>query len=52
LVDKNRVYIEDLASQWGTEVNGQRLLMRQLLHHNDRIRMGDSEFVFVQAQAQ
>ena len=49
IVDDNRVYIEDLASQWGVEVNGTKILKRQLLFHDDRIQLGDSQFVFMQA---
>lgn len=50
LVDSGRVYIEDLASQWGVEINGRKIIQRTLLFHNDRIRLGDSEFIFSQAQ--
>jgi pSer/pThr/pTyr-binding forkhead associated (FHA) protein len=52
IVDHGHVYIEDLASKWGTEINGQRILQRQLLYHNDHIRLGDSEFTFIQARPQ
>lgn len=49
-VQKNRVYIADLSSAWGTMVNDRRITQRQLLYHNDRVKLGDAEFVFIQGQ--
>jgi hypothetical protein len=40
--------IEDLGSTNGTYLNEQPLLGPQPLHHGDRIRIGDSEFSYLQ----
>jgi FHA domain-containing protein len=40
------VVVEDLGSTNGTYLNGQPLSGPQPLHDGDRIRIGDSEFIF------
>jgi pSer/pThr/pTyr-binding forkhead associated (FHA) protein len=42
------VVIEDLGSTNGTYLNDEPLSGPQPLHHGDRIRIGDSEFSYVQ----
>lgn len=41
-----RYFIRDLASTNGTFVNGRRIRDRQELHHEDRIRIGDTVLQF------
>ena len=38
------VYVEDMNSTNGTYVNGRRVSTQELLHPDDRIRIGDTEF--------
>ena len=40
--------IEDLGSTNGTYLNEEPLRGPQPLHHGDRIRIGDSEFSYLQ----
>jgi hypothetical protein len=44
-----RMMIEDLGSTNGTFVNGVQLSAPAALNHGDRIRLGESEFLFEQA---
>jgi hypothetical protein len=41
-------YLEDMGSTNGTYLNGQRLATHELLHAEDRIRIGDTEFQYEQ----
>ncbi len=45
------VYVEDLASTNGTELNGKRV-QKRMLQHGDVIRIGQHRFEFVDAGAQ
>jgi pSer/pThr/pTyr-binding forkhead associated (FHA) protein len=41
-------YVEDMGSTNGTYLNGQRLGSQELLHEEDRIRIGETEFRYEQ----
>jgi pSer/pThr/pTyr-binding forkhead associated (FHA) protein len=41
-------YVEDMGSTNGTYLNGQKLGSQELLHVEDRIRIGDTEFRYEQ----
>lgn len=42
-------FLEDLGSRNGTFVNGRRILERTPLRHNDRIKFGDADALFLDA---
>jgi serine phosphatase RsbU (regulator of sigma subunit)/pSer/pThr/pTyr-binding forkhead associated (FHA) protein len=44
---QGKFYIEDLKSRNGTSVNNQEISARTLLNHNDRIKICDAVFAFV-----
>src|SRR5439155_17272747 len=46
---QGKFYIEDLKSRNGTRVNNQEINARTLLKNNDRIKICDSEFLYVDA---
>jgi serine phosphatase RsbU (regulator of sigma subunit)/pSer/pThr/pTyr-binding forkhead associated (FHA) protein len=46
---QGKYYLEDLRSRNKTFLNGQEVGTRTLLKHNDRIRICDNEFVYVDA---
>lgn len=46
--DGGLLFIEDMSSTNGTYLNDQKLTSRELLHVEDRIRIGDTEFRYEQ----
>lgn len=44
--ENGRYYVADNNSTNGTLVNGRRLTQREQLHGNDRIKAGDTQFLF------
>ena len=46
LEDHSEVFIEDLGSTNGTQVNGQPINSVMMLRHGDNIQIGNHQFVF------
>ncbi len=43
-LEKHRLYVEDLGSAKGTQLNGEPVVGKQPLHHGDIVKLHDSSF--------